>query len=191
MDNPIEMFETWFAIANDRLDVSTPNAMTLATVNGKGKPSARIVLLKGFSNKGFVFYSNFRSNKGDDLKVNPQAALVFFWPEMSRQVRIEGIVSRVSDKTADDYFATRDRGSQIGAWASHQSTVIMDGDLDSIVRSYTRAFNGLKVHRPPYWGGYILKPSSIEFWEGKLDRLHDRKLFTDTTEGWLIETLAP
>jgi len=187
----IEQFTRWW---NDAInsEISEVNAMTLATSTKDGKPSARIVLLKGYDEKGFVFYTNYESQKGIELAQNPHAALVFFWKEIERQVRIEGMVEKNSAAESDAYFFSRPEGSRIGAWASPQSTIIETRELlETNVRHYTAEFKN-SIPRPPHWGGYRVMPLKIEFWQGRSNRLHDRILYTKTTEGsWKAERLAP
>ncbi len=190
--DPIEQFARWFEAARHG-GVAEPNGMMLATVNAQGQPSARIVLLKGFSEDGFVFYTDRRSRKGSDLEANPAAALVFWWHELERQVRITGTCVRHDDAASDAYFAERPRGSQLGAWASTQSSTLSSREeLQSRVESARARFDEAAVPRPSYWGGYCLKHESVEFWQGRPDRLHDRLLYTRTSElGWRIARLSP
>jgi len=190
--DPIEQFERWWDNAiNSGIDEI--NAMTLATVNAKGAPSARIVLLKGYDRNGFIFYSNYLSNKAKDLDTNPLACLVFFWKELERQVRIEGVVEKISFEKSDEYFSGRPHGSQIGAWASSQSKVVPSRDaLEKSMLDAEIKFAEKAVPRPDHWGGYIVKPLSIEFWQGRPNRLHDRIIYSlESEEGWRIERLAP
>ena len=188
---PIEQFTRWW---NDAINSEIPevNAMTLATAGKDGKPSARIVLLKGFDEKGFVFYTNYESHKGKELADNPKAALVFFWKEIERQIRIEGIVEKVAAAESDTYFFSRPEGSRIGAWASPQSTVIENRELlEANAKHYATEFKN-SIPRPPHWGGYRVMPLKIEFWQGRGNRLHDRIQYTKTAEGsWKAERLAP
>ena len=190
-NDPVEQFTRWWTDAINS-EIFEVNAMTLATSTKEGRPSARIVLLKGYDEKGFVFYTNYDSHKGDELAENPHAALVFFWKEIERQVRIEGAVEKVSDAESDAYFFSRPEGSRIGAWASPQSTVIENRELlEANVRYYTAEFKN-SIPRPPHWGGYRVMPFKIEFWQGRSNRLHDRIQYTKTTEGsWKAERLAP
>src|ERR671924_378933 len=177
--DPIELFRTLFASAQaiDRTVLPEPTAMTLSTVGRDGQQSARLVLLKSVDERGFVFYTNLHSRKGRELTANPRAALTFHWQPLEVQVRIEGVAEQVADEEADDYFATRARGSQIGAWASDQSeTIARAGDLDARVAEAEGRFAGREVPRPPHWSGYRVIPERIEFWRGRPNRLHERRL---------------
>ncbi|MFL5762776.1 MAG: pyridoxamine 5'-phosphate oxidase [Bacteroidia bacterium] len=186
----IVQFEKWFREAVDA-KVNEPNAMTLATADTSGKPSARIVLLRNFDKNGFVFYTNYNSRKGTEIVKNPNAALLFFWPELERQVRIEGVLSKQSVAESDDYFRSRPRESKLGAWTSNQSKVIRSREvLDEEYKKLSEKYPG-EVPRPPYWGGYLLKANAIEFWQGRPSRLHDRLLYTLEGNSWKIERLAP
>jgi len=189
--DPIQQFKIWFgeAIAAQLYE---PNVMTLATADRDGNPSARIVLLKDFDENGFVFYTNYESKKGRELAENPTAALVFFWPELERQVRIEGLVRKVDDETSAAYFHSRPVGSQIGATASPQSQVISDRSLlEEKVAELSAAYEGKEIPRPLHWGGYVVIPDFMEFWQGRSSRLHDRIAY-DLVEGsWIINRLAP
>ena len=190
--DPIEQFQKWFdeALA---ADLHEPNAMTLATATPEGRPSARIVLLKGFDEQGFVFYTNYEGRKSRELKINPYCALVFYWGELERQVRIEGRAFRVSEKRSDAYFAGRPRGSQLGAWVSEQSRPVEDrGTLEERLRELEAEFEGREVPRPPFWGGYRVEPEVIEFWQGRENRLHDRLVYRRSDGGgWRRERLQP
>jgi pyridoxamine 5'-phosphate oxidase len=186
----ILQFEKWFREAVDS-KVNEPNAMTLATADADGKPSARIVLLRNFNKEGFIFYTNYNSRKGTDIVRNPHASLLFFWPELERQVRVEGVLSKQSSAESDAYFKSRPRESKLGAWTSSQSKVIRSREvLDEEYKKISEKYPG-EVPRPPYWGGYILKPAAIEFWQGRPSRLHDRLLYTAEGNSWKIERLAP
>lgn len=190
-DDPIKQFQQWW---NEAMmsNIEEPNAMTLATSTIEGKPSARIVLLKGLSNDGFVFFTNYESKKGKDLKENPYASLVFFWKELERQVRIEGSVKKLTKKESDDYFQQRPEQSRIGAWSSPQSRVIKNRDvIEDLFIQYTQQFSNGTILRPSNWGGYTVKPTSIEFWQGRPNRLHDRLRYTLKSKKWIIERLAP
>jgi len=188
--NALVQFQRWFDEAIES-KVPEPNAMNLATVSSKGKPSARIVLLKGLENNAFIFYTNYESQKGKELADNPFAALTFFWPELERQVRITGIVEKVNEETAEKYFHSRPRKSQLGAWASKQSTVVKKREIiTNFLQKYIAEF-AHEVPKPPFWGGYRLMPDTIEFWQGRPSRLHDRIRYTKGGEDWIIERLAP
>ena len=187
----ILQFEKWFKEAVDA-QVNEPNAMTLATATADGKPSARIVLLRNFSASGFVFYTNYTSRKGTEVMDNPTCALLFFWPELERQVRIEGVLSKQTAIESDVYFKTRPRNSKLGAWTSQQSHVIANRNvLDEEYQKLSEKFPGEDIPRPENWGGYILNPHSIEFWQGRPSRLHDRILYTKENNTWKIDRLAP
>ena len=190
--NPISFFGKWFDEAM-AAEVLEPNAMTLATATRDGIPSARIVLLKGADKNGFSFYSNYLSRKGKELAKNPSACLVFFWPELERQVRIEGKILKLSKEESEAYFATRPFGSQLGAVVSPQSQVIANREvLDVAYTAYEQKFEGKKIPKPAHWGGYILQPIAIEFWQGRESRLHDRVKYALMEKGkWKIERLAP
>jgi len=188
----IEQFTRWW---NDAInsEISEVNAMTLATSTKDGKPSARIVLLKGYDEKGFVFYTNYESQKGIELAQNPHAALVFFWKEIERQVRIEGMVEKNSAAESDAYFFSRPEGSRIGAWASPQSQAIENREwLDKEDLKYREIFRAQPIIRPDHWGGYRVQPQRIEFWQGRPSRLHDRLYYTLDQQGhWSLQRLAP
>jgi pyridoxamine 5'-phosphate oxidase len=189
--DPIQQFNTWFNEAVTA-NVPEPNAMNLATVNGV-RPASRIVLLKGVENGMFVFYTNYQSSKGKELEQNPACSLTFFWPELERQVRIEGIASRLDAKRSDEYFQSRPRGSQIGAWASPQSSIIESRVLlEERAKQLDEKFKGQeKLPRPQQWGGYEVAPMLIEFWQGRASRLHDRIVFAKVDEVWKVNRLAP
>jgi pyridoxamine 5'-phosphate oxidase len=192
--DPIERFRSVYALAEkiDRSILPDPSAMSLGTVEEGGQPSVRIVLLKGFDERGFVFYTNFEGRKGRHLLANTKAALCFYWPTINIQVRIEGTAAKVADEEADAYFATRHRLSQIGAWASRQSEPLETPTaLDERVRNYERKFEGKDIPRPKYWSGFRVWPERIEFWKGKPNRLHERQLYTRVGAGWKIQTIYP
>jgi pyridoxamine 5'-phosphate oxidase len=192
LPDPIAQFTKWWQ-ETIRSGIEEPNAMTLATASADGMPDARIVLLKGFDEKGFAFYTNYNSAKGQQLLENPRATLVFFWKELERQVRISGLVSLAPSKMSDDYFNSRPEGSRIGAWASPQSEPIESREwLEENERKAREEWAGKSITRPGHWGGYIVKPVKLEFWQGRPSRLHDRILYTLQTSGtWKIERLAP
>jgi len=189
--NAIDQFTSWWQQAI-KSEIDEVNAMTLATATKNGLPSARIVLLKDYDERGFVFYTNYKSHKGNIIDENSNVALVFFWKELERQIRIEGIAEKVSNEESDAYFQSRPAESRIGAWASAQSSVIYGRDvLDENVKKYTKEF-GAVIPRPAHWGGYLVKPSMIEFWQGRSNRLHDRIQYNRKSDGtWKIERLAP
>lgn len=190
--DPFTHFGAWMDAALDA-GLAFPNAMTLATASPDGRPSARTVLLKGFDERGFVFFSNYESSKGKELGSNPRAALVFYWFELERQVRITGRVDRVSERESDEYFASRPPGSRISAWASRQSEVIEDRSaLERAAAEVRSRYAAGDIPRPPHWGGYRLTPDEVEFWQGRADRLHDRLRYSrDAKGGWLLERLSP
>ncbi|NRA55524.1 MAG: pyridoxamine 5'-phosphate oxidase [Gammaproteobacteria bacterium] len=191
LDNPINMFAKWFEQAKDS-GIILPESMTVATATADGRPSARVVLLKSFDQDGFVFFTNYNSRKGGELAQNPHAAIVFHWNILQRQVRIEGAIEKVSEQESLAYFHSRPRGSQIGAWASHQSQVIESREtLAATVKQLEQQYAGQEIPLPPFWGGFRVKPSHIELWQGRSDRLHDRYSFNASSTGWQRELLAP
>jgi pyridoxamine 5'-phosphate oxidase len=188
-DDPIEQFAGWFELAER--EVPLAEAMTLATVDAEGDPNARMVLLKGFGSDGFRFFSSYESAKGEELGARPAAALVIYWRELDRQVRIRGDARRLSERDSDAYFATRPRDSQLAASISPQSRPIEREELERLYRDAAAELEGAEVPRPGHWGGYILEPREIEFWQGRDSRMHDRFLYTREGGGWRIERLAP
>lgn len=189
--NPFGQFSAWWSEAI-KSNIDEVNAMTLATSDLKGKPSARIVLLKGFTEKGFIFFTNYFSHKSSELAINPQAALVFFWKELERQIRIEGVVSKTSIAENEQYFSSRPFGSQIGAWASPQSSIVENrSELETRVTGIQNRFAETEMNCPPFWGGFIVKPTLFEFWQGRQSRLHDRIQYSLENNLWKIARLAP
>jgi pyridoxamine 5'-phosphate oxidase len=189
-DDPVEQFRNWYERAER--EVPLADAMTLATTSADGVPDARMVLLKGFGPEGFQFFTNLSSAKATQLEALPRAALVLYWRELDRQVRVRGPVERLPDAASDEYFTTRPRDAQIGAWASPQSEALPDrAALDARVDEVEQRFSGADIARPPFWGGYILRPEEVEFWQGQAARLHDRFLYTREGDGWRLERLAP
>jgi pyridoxamine 5'-phosphate oxidase len=190
--DPLAFFHKWFADAQ-AAHITEVNAMTLATADSSGIPHARILLLKGLDSRGFVFYTNYDGAKGHQIADTGHVALVFFWKELERQVRIEGRIEKVSAEESDTYFHSRPTGSQLGAWASPQSSIIPDRQvLDDNYKKYEAEFAGKEIPRPPHWGGYRVIPNTIEFWQGRASRMHDRILFTATEErDWRKSRLAP
>lgn len=193
-ENPIELFQKWFYEADESNGVHEANAMNLSTIGLDGFPKNRIVLLKRFTWEGFVFYTNYTSEKGRALEENKQVCLSFFWPFLERQIIIKGVVEKLSTNLSDGYFETRPRGSQIGAWASDQSSVAVNKqELEEEQRRLEKKFEGILIPRPKHWGGYIVKPISLEFWQGRPNRLHDRIRYTlqSDTFNWIKERLNP
>jgi pyridoxamine 5'-phosphate oxidase len=190
--DPISQFRDWYETMVAALQPDMV-PMTLATADATGRPTARLLLLKEFDDRGFVFYTNYRSRKARELAENPRACMVFFWPELDRQVRIEGTTERISAEESDAYFASRPRGSQIGAWASDQSAILSGRDeLETAVAAAEQRYQGVDVPRPDWWGGYRLIPETVEFWQGRPDRLHDRLEYVRQPDGgWLLRRLAP
>lgn len=190
-DRPMPLFDEWLALALDA-EGEDANAMTLATVDSQGFPHARVVLLKGADDQGLKFFSNYHSHKGSELANVPQAALVFWWPSLARQIRVEGSVEQVSEQESDAYFASRPRASQLGAWVATQSVVIPDRQwLEERENRFEQAYEGQDIPRPVHWGGYRLVPEMIEFWQGQPSRLHDRIRFERRDDHWHRFRLAP
>jgi pyridoxamine 5'-phosphate oxidase len=189
--DPLLQFHQWFE-ETLAADLHEPNAMIVATATPDGRPSARTVLLKGYDERGFVFYTNYEGRKAGELDANPACALLFYWGELERQVRIEGRATRLSDSESDAYFASRPRGSRLGAWASEQSRPVEDRSvLEERVRELEARYEGREIPRPPFWGGYRVEPEVVEFWQGRESRLHDRLVYGRTGDGWQIERLQP
>jgi pyridoxamine 5'-phosphate oxidase len=189
--DPIAQFHEWFAAAREA-GVPFPETMTLATASADGAPSARMVLLKGADDDGFVFFTGYESRKGEELAANPRAALVFYWQPLGRQVRVEGPVERVPVEESEQYWSTRPRGSRLAAWTSRQSRPLGSREeLEARYAELEREHEGRDVPLPPHWGGFRLRPEAIEFWEHRDNRLHDRHRYSRTTDGWRVERLAP
>lgn len=190
--DPIQQFAKWWKQVMES-NIDEPNAMVLSTCGPEGKPSSRIVLLKGFQEEGFVFFTNYHSRKGKEIAQNPFCSLLFFWKELERQVRIEGTVSEISSQESDDYFFSRPRESRIGAWASPQSEAIENREvLEKSKEAYDHRFAAGDIPRPAHWGGYLLKPACVEFWQGRPGRLHDRLQYVRTSGNkWHLQRLAP
>jgi len=189
--DPIVQFHEWFENAVEA-DLHEPNAMILATATNDGKPSARTVLLKGHDERGFVFYTNYEGRKAKEIEANPACALLFYWGELERQIRIEGRATRLSGEESDAYFASRPPGSRLGAWASEQSHPVEDRSvLEERVRALQAEYEGREIPRPPFWGGYRIEPDTIEFWQGRENRLHDRIVYYRSRRGWKIVRLQP
>lgn len=190
--NPFDQFKTWFEQAVEA-ELLEPNAMTLATATPEGKPSARIVLLKGYDTDGFVFYTNYQSQKGQELTANPWGSLVFWWADLERQVRISGRIEKVSETESEEYFHSRPEGSQLGAWTSNQSQVIASREvLENRFQELQGKYADQEIPRPPHWGGFRVIPDEIEFWQGRPSRLHDRLRYRlDEQRNWIRERLSP
>lgn len=190
-DNPFEQFAAWFqlAMAEENLE---PHAMNLATVGADGFPETRIVLLRDYDELGFTFFTNYLSHKALDIAQNPKVALNFFWPQLQKQIRITGLTTKVDDAISNAYFQSRPRESQIGAWASDQSTVITNREvLEEKVKQWETKFSGMEVPRPQHWGGYVVRPFKVEFWQGRPSRLHDRILYSLENNKWNYVRLSP
>lgn len=192
MTDPIEQCKAWLEMAKQQPAISEPTAMCLSTSGADNQPSSRIVLLKQLDARGFVFYTNLESRKSREIKANPKASLCFYWMPLTKQIRVEGIIEKVSDAEADAYFVSRARESQIGAWASHQSEPLADrGDLQKAIAHYTEKFAGGDIPRPGFWSGWRLAPQRIEFWNAGEFRLHEREVFTRDGEAWQRGWLYP
>ena len=191
LKDPFEQFKFWFKIIRETEELE-PNAMTLSTADEKGRPSSRIVLLKGIAEDGFDFYTNYSSRKGDEIDANPNVCLLFNWLSMARQIRIQGEIKKVSSKESDEYFKIRPRGSQIGAWVSNQSEAISARSILETKQVELETFySGKDIPRPDHWGGYRVIPQQIEFWQGRMNRIHDRFLYQRENEDWKIIRLSP
>ncbi len=189
--NPMEVFNVWLDFAINS-GLTEPNAMTVATATPDGKPSARVVLLKEVNDKGFVFFTNYMSRKGRELIVNPEVAIVFDWHDLERQVRVEGRAEKLSAEESEAYFNERPEDAKIGAWASPQSKIVKDREeLEKLQEEIVEQFEDMPVHRPSHWGGYLIRPSVIEFWQGRPSRMHDRIVYYKTKDGWTMHRLAP
>lgn len=189
--NPMEVFNAWLDFAINS-GLTEPNAMTVATATADGKPSARVVLLKEVNDNGFVFFTNYMSRKGRELIVNPEVAIVFDWHNLERQVRVEGRAEKLSAEESEAYFNERPEDAKIGAWASPQSKIVKDREeLEKHLEEIEEQFEDMPVHRPSHWGGYLIRPSVIEFWQGRPSRMHDRIVYYKTEDGWTMHRLAP
>ncbi len=191
--NPIELFKNWFKKADESNSIEEANAMSIATIGKDGFPKTRIVLLKKLTNEGFVFYTNYTSEKGKAIAENNNICLSFFWPALEQQIIIKGVAEKLAENTSDNYFNSRPEGSKLGAWASNQSTVVASREeLDKNLTMFKRNFEGKDIKRPPHWGGYLVKPHTIEFWQGRPNRMHDRIRYSLQKDfSWKLERLAP
>lgn len=192
-ENPIELFKNWFKKADESNSIEEANAMSIATIGKDGFPKTRIVLLKKLTNEGFVFYTNYTSEKGKAIAENNNICLSFFWPALEQQIIIKGAAEKLAENTSDSYFNSRPEGSKLGAWASNQSTVVASREeLDKNLTMFKRNFEGKDIKRPPHWGGYLVKPHTIEFWQGRPNRMHDRIRYSLQKDfSWKLERLAP
>jgi len=191
-ENPMELFEDWFEEIEAIVKTIEVNAMTISTIGPNGFPKNRVVLLKEFSNEGFIFYTNYTSEKGKSLEKNPKICLSFFWPETERQVIIQGIVEKSSKEKAEEYFKSRPRGSQLGAWVSNQSSEISSREvLEKCLRELEIQYKDIEIPKPEFWGGYLVRPVNFEFWQGRPNRLHDRIFYEKESTNWIIKRLAP
>ncbi|WP_010179442.1 pyridoxamine 5'-phosphate oxidase [Aquimarina agarilytica] len=191
-DNPIDLFKEWFNEVDQTDGVDEANAMTIASIGSDGFPKSRVVLLKHFDTNGFVFYTNYNSEKGKAIQNNPNVCLSFFWPNLERQVIIKGIATKQSEKISTAYFHSRPRGSQLGAWASDQSTEIDSREiLTQRLKELENQYKEKEIPKPPHWGGFVVAPQTIEFWQGRPNRLHDRMLYKTTNNNWNHKRLAP
>lgn len=191
-EDPMDFFKKWYDEVQDHEKELENNAMTVSAIDDKGFPRSRVVLLKRFNDEGFIFYTNYRSEKGRSIKRNPKVSLSFYWPRMERQVIVKGMAERLSVRESDAYFAVRPRGSQLGAWVSHQSQPIADRQvLEDRKKTLEKQFEGQPIPRPDFWGGFLVRPISLEFWQGRPNRLHDRFRYQKQGNAWKIERLAP
>lgn len=192
-ENPLELFQKWFLNADASNTVEETNAVSLSTIGKDGYPKSRIVLLKKYNEEGFIFYTNYNSEKGKAIQENNQVCLSFFWPSLEQQIIIKGKAEKLSQKSSDGYFESRPTGSKLGAWASNQSTVVKSRDiLENNLKKFEEKFKGKEITRPPHWGGFMVKPISIEFWQGRPNRMHDRILYSLKEDlSWEIERLEP
>ena len=192
-ENPMELFQKWFLIADASEMVGESNALTVSTIGTDGFPKSRVVLLKKYTWEGFIFYTNYTSEKGKAILENNHICLSFFWPALEQQIIIKGTAEKIAENLSDGYFESRPDGSKLGAWASNQSNVVSSREeLDENLKTYQQEFEGKEIPRPPHWGGFIVKPVSIEFWQGRPNRMHDRILYTLLEDfSWKIERLAP
>lgn len=192
-DNPLQLFQTWFYEVEKSESIDEPNAMTVSTVGLDGFPKSRVVLLKKYTHEGFIFYTNYTSEKGKAIAVNPNVCISFFWPNLERQVIIKGVAEKLPENLSDGYFDSRPDGSKLGAIVSNQSSVIPSRMvLEDSLKELEKEYRNKEIERPPYWGGYLVKPVSMEFWQGRPNRLHDRIRYTLTSDfDWKMERLAP
>ncbi|MEP5254936.1 pyridoxamine 5'-phosphate oxidase [Winogradskyella rapida] len=192
-DNPMELFQKWFYEVDQNFDVEEANAMTVSTIGLDGFPKSRVVLLKKYTYEGFIFYTNYNSEKGKAILANPNVCISFFWPSAERQIIIKGKAEKISENLSDGYFESRPRGSQLGALVSHQSEVVKDrSELENQLKALEKAYEGKTIERPKHWGGFIVKPVEMEFWQGRPNRLHDRIRFQLQEDyNWKIDRLAP
>ncbi|TXD54473.1 MULTISPECIES: pyridoxamine 5'-phosphate oxidase [unclassified Polaribacter] len=192
-ENPMELFQTWFISADESDTVVETNAMTIATIGTDGFPKSRVVLLKKYTSEGFIFYSNYNSEKGKSIETNKHICLSFFWPAVEQQIIIKGNAEKLAKKLSDGYFDSRPDGSKLGAWASDQSAVVTSREeLDENLKTFEKKFEGEEISRPKHWGGYLIKPISIEFWQGRPNRMHDRIRYSLQKDfSWKLERLSP
>lgn len=191
-ESPFELFHSWFSLADSSSAIEEANAMTLATVDVNGQPRSRVVLLKSVSKEGFKFFTNFSSEKGRHLEQNPKCCISFFWPALEKQVIVEGEAEKLSHSESEEYFHSRPRGSQLGATASLQSSVIQSREvLEEKIKDLNKKYEGMTIPKPEIWGGYLIRPQLFEFWQGRKNRLHDRIRYRSNAEKWIVERLSP